>query len=119
MLGLPDEFSSEELSQIGDVGMVPTMFRVTRIERPPDDIYQTNSPRFVGQLDENLPLENLTGMSGGPIFGIRFSEEIRYWVVAIQSSWLPNQRIVFGCPMPIICGLLTSFIDEIAENQST
>jgi hypothetical protein len=41
-------------------------------------------------------------MSGGPIFGFRRNEDGRlsYHVVALQSWWDEDKRIVFGCSVP-------------------
>jgi len=57
------------------------------------------------------------GMSGGPIFGFRHGPPMTYWVVAIQSSWLPSEGIVFGCPLPIMAELLTTWIDDLSKSD--
>lgn len=121
MLGLPEEFITSEQGGPGDdsgtVGKVaPTMIGVKPIDCIPEGIKPTKYPRFVGQLHQNLPLSSIVGMSGGPIFGFRNGPPMSYWVVAIQSSWLPSQAVVFGCPLPVLAGLLTTWIDDLSKS---
>lgn len=41
---------------------------------------------------------DVDGMSGGPIFGILTKDNsFSYWVIGVQSSWLPSPRIVSFC----------------------
>jgi hypothetical protein len=110
MLGLPQEFTSPRVSD-GEGVVSPTMFWIKRLDFPPDDSKPTRYPRFVGQINSKLQLMSVEGMSGGPIFGFRFGAETRYWIVALQSSWLPERRIVFGCPLPILAPLLTKWAE--------
>lgn len=114
MLGLPEEFVKYE--QNGSIGIVsPTMIGVKVLNILPEGTKLTSYPRFVGQLHENLPLSSIVGMSGGPIFGFRYGPPMAYWVVAIQSSWLQSKRIIFGCPLPILAELLTTWIDDLSN----
>ena len=112
MLGLPDEFISSRLTSSGEGIVSPTMFRVHRLESPPNDRPPTQHPQFVGRIDQELALKSVKGMSGGPIFGFRLEPEMRYWVVALQSSWVPATRIVYGCALPSLASLLTKWAAE-------
>jgi len=85
------------------------MFRVKRLDAFPEGATSTRYPRFIGQLDQALDISSISGMSGGPIFGFMVGAQTRYWIVALQSSWLPKRRIVFGCPLPTIASLLTAW----------
>jgi len=109
MLGLPQEFTSDHVTNLGEGTVSPTMFRVHRLKSPPDDRPPTLHPQFAGQLDQELAIKSVKGMSGGPIFGFRLGPEISYWVVALQSSWDPNTRIVYGCLLPILASLITKW----------
>jgi hypothetical protein len=122
MLGLPEEFidsvrtgSDDNSSVLGTVS--PTMIDLTCMDEPPEDIRRTRYPRFVGQLRSDLPLSSIRGMSGGPIFGFNFRPPMRYWVVAIQSSWLPLRRITFGCPVPVLADLIASWTDQLIDDE--
>ena len=55
-------------------------------------------------------------MSGGPIFGFRL-KPFAYWIVAIQSAWLPESRVVFGCPVPALATLLEELFDRNGIGQ--
>lgn len=117
MLGLPTELMWTQLSPEGNAMVTATMFRVHRLESPPEDTRVTRYPRFVGRLDSGLPLNSLKGMSGGPIFGISFGPPMRYWIAALQSSWRPDLHIAFGCPLPVFAGLLTQWNDSLSQDS--
>lgn len=112
MLGLPEEFTAKRLSASGNATVLPTMFRVRRLDSLPDGKPPTRYPQFVGQLDRDLGIASVKGMSGGPIFGFSLESPIRYWVVALQSSWNPTKRIVYGCSLPVLASLMTSWMTE-------
>lgn len=112
MFGLPQESTSPRVSASGQGIVTPTMFRVKRLSSPPEDNVPTRHPRFVGEIDRELQIESLKGMSGGPIFGFRIGRELRYWIVALQSSWLPERRIAFGCPLPVMVPYILEWAGE-------
>jgi hypothetical protein len=115
MLGLPEEFTSERVTASGDGVVSPTMFRVHRLASPPEDRPPTQYPQFVGQIDQELPIKSVKGMSGGPIFGFRLEPQTVYWIVALQSSWNPTTRIVYGCSLPILASLLAKTAAEQSD----
>lgn len=109
MLGLPEEFTSKAIDAAG-VGLCsPTLLPVTKLETPPVTAPTTRNPEFIGQLKENFGLESVVGMSGGPIFGFIDEPPMRYWIVALQSSWLPESRTTFGCSFPVLASLMTEW----------
>jgi hypothetical protein len=60
------------------------------------------TPRFFARLSSQNRPRSIEGMSGGPIFAVRVDEtEGRYWLVGVQSGWLPNQGIIAACPIGI------------------
>jgi len=104
MLGIPeDRVVSEGAMNEGRPTLVgPVMFNVEPID--PDGI--ENPPRavwFIGRIHPEAEISTLKGMSGGPIYGFRRDSEGRwsYHVVALQSSWRPHTRTVFGCSLPL------------------
>ncbi len=46
--------------------------------------------------DDGRRLESIVGTSGGAIFGVKpdATNRFRYWWYGVQSSWLPNERIL-------------------------
>lgn len=98
MLGLPDKY-------VEFTCVSPTMLGVTQLHDLPDGVPPTNYPRFVGKLDDRVDFD-IEGMSGGPIYGFKKGCDNRYWIVAIQSSWLRHRKLVFACPIPILAQIV-------------
>lgn len=56
---------------------------------------------FSARLHPGAKLPSIEGMSGGPIYGFRkVDDRWSYHVVALQSRWWPERRIIFGCSLP-------------------
>jgi hypothetical protein len=122
MLGFPTEFVSERISDSGRVRIQPTMFNVFKSESTLD-CRSTKYPRFVGSVSPDLSLKSLKGMSGGLILGFQTQPQFRYWIVALQSTWRPITRSVYGCSLPTLASLLTGWarsnapvLEEIDQN---
>ncbi len=109
--------SGNELIIHGTVA--PTLITLTRRAQPPSDVEPTKYSQFVGQIDPSLEIGSIAGMSGGPIFGFSLGPPLRYWVVAIQSSWLPKRRITFGCPMPVLGQLMQQLFDAVGDKPTS
>lgn len=111
MLGTPTEYTSEFVPPSGRVNVSPTLIS---IQTPPDtaNIQTKKYPRFVGHISHEISLVSLKGMSGGPIFGFNDdNDRLRYWVVALQSSWTPESRIAYACPVPTIARFLERYLE--------
>lgn len=109
MFGLPAEYTSDRVNAEGEGSVSATMFGIKCLNEVPEGIRATRYPRFVGELDPNLALASVRGMSGGPILGFNLTPPIRYWVVALQSTWLRDRRLVFGCPLPVLASLMSGW----------
>jgi len=115
MLGFPEDSTSLQESgyaaaETVTAKVVATLIPITRLDGPPQDLTPTLHERFVGVIEPSVSIEDIAGMSGGPIFGFRHEPKAAYHVVAIQSSWIPNQRITFGCLMPTIGKILEEMV---------
>jgi hypothetical protein len=110
ILGCPAEHTEPTLSERGYAYVKPMMIQVHPLPSDAVVAHETVYERFCGHIarDINSPV----GMSGGPILGFNFDEPVRYWVVGIQSAWLENSRMVFGCPVPTLATLVTSILDK-------
>lgn len=106
ILGIPEELTSNRVNTIDEGSITPTMLTVRCVDGLPGDLLPIHHPRFVGQLPPNFGLMSVKGMSGGPILGFNLTPPMRYWVVALQSTWLRDRQLVFGCPIPILAPLL-------------
>ena len=106
MLGFPAERVSERVSDSSTVKIEATLIPVQRLATLQDD-RKTKYPRFVGRVSPGVPLKSLEGMSGGIILGFQEKPQLTYCVVAIQSSWNPPARIIYGCGLPVLASLMT------------
>ena len=119
LLGLPAELTEGVVDVEGHVSVGPSLVRLKKRSIDTDDVPQTLHPRFVAEIAGHFGLTSLRGMSGGPIIGFD-KDRKRYWIVAIQSAWLKERRIVFGCPVPLLGRLMTEWTDQtIAANPDS
>ncbi len=111
VVGLPDQFITQRPTSNGKMAVLvnPTLVPLERVEPPPDMV--TPFPRFYGKLAWSLQhkhtgetLDGMSGFSGGPILGFKVGEDgrMRYYLVAIQSGWRRDLRVVAGPLMPAI-----------------
>jgi hypothetical protein len=125
MMGLPSCYTQVTSRVVDgrsytDYGVSPTMFRINRLDKAPEDSIKTSYERFVGQIDDRTPIDDIAGMSGGPIIGFgKAGGKDAYWPVAIQSGWLPKRRITFGCPVPTIGALLDEYTEEFLRDTES
>ncbi|MGA2054693.1 MAG: hypothetical protein ABSG88_05250 [Bradyrhizobium sp.] len=113
MLGLPEEFTSNTVDAEGIGQLSPTLLGVKKLDAPPAGCPVTEYPEFIGTLAENFGLRSVKGMSGGPIFGVSSEPPMRYWIIALQSSWLKDSRTVFGCSLPVFASLMTEWAKSV------
>ena len=91
-----------------------TILPIKKREKVPVDLESTPYKRFVGKHDNILPLNHLRGMSGGPIIGIQYGPQTRYWLLAIQSGWRKKQSIIYGTTMSDIADIFYAAMNERA-----
>jgi hypothetical protein len=105
MVGLPAEAAEQITGRVQSRNFVTTMprpeFLVLDRCEPHPDMHPSNAPQFVAKIVGRTDLRDIQGMSGGPIIGVRHLDGGRaiYSLVAIQSRWLPERRIVIGTLM--------------------
>jgi hypothetical protein len=128
VMGLPDQFITVRPTSSGNAAVLvnPTLVPLDRAEPPADMV--TSFPRFYGRLAGNVQnphtgvsLAGMSGFSGGPILGFKDGEDgqVRYYLVAIQSGWRPDLRVVAGPLMPAIAAWIQAQVrDGTAEASS-
>lgn len=64
--------------------------------------------QFYAKLDDDPEgiVEDLVGMSGGPIVMLKHDEVWKYSIIGVQSGWYPNLRTIAACP-------IRSFVDAL------
>ena len=94
------------------------------VEDLPDAMrYQPNRffahvPVFNSDDAEEKTVEDISGMSGGPVFAVQFTKTggLRYWVVAVQSKWCKDSRIIAACPIqPLADAIAKSMAEHASE----
>lgn len=98
----------------------PRVIVLERCVDLPPSMTETKYPRFVAKIRDGEDISDIQGMSGGPIFGFNEldSEGARYWPIAVQSSWLPSQRILIGTPLPLVASMVYRLIESISAVDS-
>lgn len=84
---------------------------VDDVGEPPPDMQEFPCHSwFIGRLDPECKIADLAGMSGGPIYGFRRTDDntLVYDVVALQSRWWLKSGTIFGCSLP-------AFAEEIHQ----
>jgi hypothetical protein len=128
VLGLPDQFIQRETMASGAVrvSVNPTFVYLEGVDAPED--MRRDVPCFYGKLAENLDngnagvsLEGMKGFSGGPILGFSHrpdgSGELRYHLVAVQSAWRPDLRVVVGPLMSVVATDLEKALNAISVSE--
>jgi len=99
-----------------------TQILIRRIENPTDLLKKVRPGLFYGQIRLDQDLKSIKGMSGGPIFAFQKDKEgrIRYWLVGLQSSWVPDKQIIIAHPITVLgkalreCFIIRSLTQSLA-----
>ncbi len=89
-----------------------------------DQSFWGHKTAFYGRVLEPSPtpanIQDIKGMSGGPIFSVRREGNgVRCHLFALQSSWLPDSRIAKATRIDTIDGLLRHGLAEIFGPPAT
>jgi hypothetical protein len=117
MLGFPEELNlPRRYDPYGGTHLTSVMARIDVLDEVPVDsrIERPSNPIFVAKLRENLPIKSTEGMSGGPMIGMRLNDDgqLVYWVVALVRTCLMSERLVTGCPLPVLGKILRLAADD-------
>jgi hypothetical protein len=105
LMGVPEEYIKEGKNYLE---LATTINYIEKCDRP-DSLPDTEPSLFYGKIILSAERKSIAGMSGGPIFAFEtVNEQVRYWLVALQSRWLPDSKIVVGCP--------TTFLGLVIEH---
>ncbi len=114
MLGVP-----EELCEVGEhkIDFANMIHVVEPLEERPIWFDEFSTPMFYGRVQLNSAVKSLSGMSGGPILALcEVDGKLRYWVTAVQGSWIAPTRDIAACRIRPFAELLKDSIRE-AEHK--
>jgi hypothetical protein len=96
MLGLPAHLKQDAQRAIRVAMIDIEALPVKEWEAYSEDV------RFIGRIPADLQISSIEGMSGGPIYGFRARTDgqVEYYVVALQSRWIADKKVIFGCSLP-------------------
>ena len=130
MLGVPaDQVHSALKNGWADLNVRQAMVAINRIAvdevgEPPPGINVPADDWFIGRIDPGAEIQDIKGMSGGPIYGFRRDSngQLTYHAVALQSRWWDVSRTVFGCSLPYFAEAvyrqIEAFIQEIEDVEN-
>jgi hypothetical protein len=89
-----------------------------RVQESPDERRGTQLPRFVAEIADLGDLQSIEGMSGGPVFGLaRQDGRLKYWPVAVQSSWDRRTKTIYACPLAPCAHVLYQMLNADARRD--
>jgi hypothetical protein len=111
LVGFPDQYTQRQVAADGSVHLAvrPSLLYLERVA-PPMEMLKP-FPCFYGKLPDRLEnehtgetLDDIAGLSGAPILGFMESGEgqLKYFLVAIQSAWRRDLRVLRGPMMSIL-----------------
>lgn len=118
LVGFPDEGTKKSVAPSGSVrvSVAPTFVYLESIAEPPE--MAKPFPRFYGKLTDRLrnehtgaSLDDMAGFSGGPILGFKTNsagQPEKYFLVAMQSGWRRDLRVVTGPLISVLAADLTA-----------
>jgi hypothetical protein len=111
LLGVPGELVTVDP---GQVEITTTMYRVECLDERPPGFSETDVPVFYGRIELGQGVSSIKGMSGGPIFAFYQDNQgqLRYWLVALQSRWLPHSHYIAACPTKVLGDTLEVALKE-------
>lgn len=104
LIGLPTERVSIEGAEQVHVTMDLILIPVFETTTPKGS--EKPYPRFTAEIREMGDLQDIDGMSGGPVFGVMRGDPCEYRLVAVQSGWLPRSKVIFATPVDVITALI-------------
>lgn len=105
--GLP--LQNTDLNTPGEAGIQAVYLRVEPTgTTPPEYAGLTDRMRYFRVMEPSRADLDISGMSGCPVFAFRHREgqDVQAVVCAMQSSWLPRQRVLRTCDLRYAGNLL-------------
>jgi hypothetical protein len=110
LIGIP----SELINYGNDIDIISCLIYADIVEVKPARFKDVSLPQIYAKIQFDNEIKSIEGMSGGPFFGFKIFEngEMRYWLLGLQSRWLPKSKCIAICPIQVFGLMLESFISE-------
>jgi hypothetical protein len=132
MIGLPSELKDARFTVNSEgasltVGGVVPFLPVLETDNPPVclksqfDRFYAHVPLADSICDgEPVTLDDIDGMSGGPIFAFKQCDDgrWRYWVVAVQSGWARDSRVLAATYIDVFATAVAFELDQCITNHA-
>lgn len=110
LIGIP----SELINYGNDIEIISCFMYADIVEETPASFKDVSLPQIYAKIQLDNEIKSIEGMSGGPFFGFQISEkgELRYWLLGLQSRWLPESQYIAICPIQVFGLMLESLISN-------
>jgi hypothetical protein len=131
LLGFPSSHRLIRSTRVGpettqvDVASATPLLPLQPTPDPPECLvkaaerFYAKVPRGLGYVEGELRpvLDDIEGMSGGPVVGVRYGDDgtIDYELIAVQSTWAKDSRVLAACPVQKLLSTLEEMIDAESE----
>lgn len=76
--------------------------------------------QFYARLQDVGEIQDIDGMSGGPIFAFkRIDGNWKYSVIGVQSAWYPTTRVIAACPFESLGIALENIVQASVLDEPT
>ena len=130
LLGFPTQAQDISITSSGEIGNINVSLGCPLLpvfpESEPPSVLKCEHDRFYAKVplasgmvdDPNVKLTDIDGMSGGPIFTIKWLDDtnMEYWLFAVQSGWHRSTRILAACPILPLTNAIANSFDKHLEN---
>ena len=110
LVGVPRERVVVEGEESSHVTLSLTLLGLTQVEVPPECAKQNE--RFAARINDLGSLEDIDGMSGGPIYGVIPGTPPQYRLAAVQSAWLDSRQIILACRIDVLLAVVEQYLVE-------
>jgi len=117
LLGIPAELVKVNST---NVELAPTLHTVEPIDQMPERFTKVDAPLFYGHIVLGEDMSSIKGMSGGPVFAFHTNDkgELRYWLIALQSRWLPESHFIAACPTKLLGHFLEDVLVQVGQEST-
>ena len=111
LIGVPSELVKVDPESLR---IKPMVYHVYPIDSESSGFDETDVPLFYGRVELGNMADSIKGVSGGPIFAFQSTEEnnLRYWLVAIQSRWRNVSHNIAASLTRPLCDAIEKWLQE-------